>query len=267
MSTASTRATDGNRNDTCEVLDSALSEGQLSTEEHRQRVKAAINATTLGELQSLVSDLQIRSAPVPLPKLKSLAGSWGIRIAVLVVLVFLGVGIGWALYRNSASPHDFTPDRGAKSDVASPAVVTPQAAPTQAPTAAPPQASPQPQAPTQLLSLGGLSGLIAQIRSTFGDTLGYELVVYPDHAGLTRPDSVNAHKIVAYTCGGNGWSKNLGASRPPDTVVGDLGKFDIQAVMGALHAAPQTLHMDGGKVENMIIEAANDGTLVARHSK
>ncbi|MGO9510020.1 MAG: hypothetical protein ACLPXZ_22735 [Mycobacterium sp.] len=86
-------------------------------------------------------------------------------------------------------------------------------------------------------------------------------MVYPDHAGLTRPDSVNAHKIVAYTYGGNGWSKNLGASRPPDTVVGDLGKFDIQAVMGALHAAPQTLHMDGGKVENMIIEAANDGTL------
>ncbi|MGO9510019.1 MAG: DUF1707 domain-containing protein [Mycobacterium sp.] len=188
MSTASTRATDGNRNDTCEVLDSALSEGQLSTEEHRQRVKAAINATTLGELQSLVSDLQIRSAPVPLPKLKSLAGSWGIRIAVLVVLVFLGVGIGWALYRNSASPHDFTPDRGAKSDVASPAVVTPQAAPTQAPTAAPPQASPQPQAPTQLLSLGGLSGLIAQIRSTVTRwaTSWWSIPIMPGSPVLTR---------------------------------------------------------------------------------
>jgi hypothetical protein len=37
----------------------------------RQRVSAATNATTLGELQSLVSDLQIHKAPVQLPRLKS----------------------------------------------------------------------------------------------------------------------------------------------------------------------------------------------------
>jgi Domain of unknown function (DUF1707) len=47
-----TRAKDSDRNNTCQVLDTALSEGQLSMEEHRQRVSAATNATTLGELQS-----------------------------------------------------------------------------------------------------------------------------------------------------------------------------------------------------------------------
>jgi hypothetical protein len=247
--------------DTCQVLDSALSEGQLSMEEHRQRVSAATNAATLGELQSLVSDLQIHSAPVQSPKSKSLVGGWGIRIAVLVVMVLLSIGIGWGLYRNTASRHDLTPDPGAKPGVASPVNVSPQTAPTQAPTTAPPQASTQPQPPTQLLSLGGLSGLLAQIRTTFGDTMGYTLVVYPDHAGLTRPDSVNAHKTVAYTYGSGGWSKNHGASIPPDTTVGDLGKFDVQAVIGALRAAPKTLHMDGGAPENMIIESAKDGTL------
>jgi Domain of unknown function (DUF1707) len=49
------------------VLDSALGEGQLSMEEHRQRVSAATNAATLGELQSLVADLQTANASVKLP--------------------------------------------------------------------------------------------------------------------------------------------------------------------------------------------------------
>jgi hypothetical protein len=51
---AGTRAKDSDRNNTCRVLDTALGEGQLSMEEHRQRVGAATNAATLGELQSLV---------------------------------------------------------------------------------------------------------------------------------------------------------------------------------------------------------------------
>ena len=52
--TASTRAKDSDRNDICQVLDTALSEGQLSMSEHGQRVKAATTATTLGDLRALV---------------------------------------------------------------------------------------------------------------------------------------------------------------------------------------------------------------------
>src|SRR6476660_3001765 len=100
--TPGTRAKDSDRNDTCAVLDSALADGQLSGEEHRQRVASATNAATLGELQSLVVDLQTNNAPVQLPTLKSpsrLAGSgWGIKAAISGVLVLLGMGIGWGLY-------------------------------------------------------------------------------------------------------------------------------------------------------------------------
>mgnify|MGYP003291021026 CR=1 FL=1 len=39
--TAGTRAKDTDRNDTCQILDSALGEGQLSMEEHRERVAPA----------------------------------------------------------------------------------------------------------------------------------------------------------------------------------------------------------------------------------
>ena len=115
--TASTRAKDSDRNDTCQVLDSALAEGQLSMEEHRQRVGSATNAATLGELQSLVSDLQNANAPVQLPTLKSrprlpAGAGWGLRIATAAVLVLLGMGIGWGLYGNTASPLSFETDPG-----------------------------------------------------------------------------------------------------------------------------------------------------------
>ena len=67
MATRQTRAKDSDRTDTCQVLDSAFGEGQLSMEEHRQRVATATTAATLGELQSLVADLQTANAPVKSP--------------------------------------------------------------------------------------------------------------------------------------------------------------------------------------------------------
>ncbi|WP_369807454.1 DUF1707 domain-containing protein [Mycobacterium sp. E3305] len=83
---ASTRAKDVNRQDACKILDNALNDGELSMEEHRERVSAATKAVTLGDLQDLVSDLQtdssalptttVRTRPVP-PRL----GGWGVLAA------------------------------------------------------------------------------------------------------------------------------------------------------------------------------------------
>ena len=58
------------RSDTCQILDTALSDGRLSMTEHPERVKTATNGATLGELHSLVSDLQTANAPVQLPPLQ-----------------------------------------------------------------------------------------------------------------------------------------------------------------------------------------------------
>ena len=65
--TPGTRAKDSDRNDTCQILDSALADGQLSMEEHRTRVALATGAETLGDLKSLVSDLQTNNAGVQSP--------------------------------------------------------------------------------------------------------------------------------------------------------------------------------------------------------
>ena len=71
---------DSDRTGTCQILDAALADGQLSMAEHAQRVQSATRAATLGELRSLVGDLQTANAPVRLPALTTpgrLRPGWG----------------------------------------------------------------------------------------------------------------------------------------------------------------------------------------------
>jgi hypothetical protein len=242
--TAGTRAKDSDRTDTCQILDSALSEGQLSMAEHGERVKAATNAATLGELQALVSDLQNSNAPVQLPNLKKPSrvgsGNWKFGLAVSAVLVVLGIAIGWGLYGNTPSPLNFTSDPGAKSDGITPVVLTP---------------------PKQLHSLGGLTGLIEQTKKRFGDTNGYRLIVYPDYASLTRPDPNEERRELSYTYRG-GWDDPTAHSKSDDATVVDVGKFDIKAVIGVLRGAPETLCIKPADVNStyLSIDSSRDPT-------
>lgn len=224
--TASTRAKDSDRTDTCQILDTALAEGQLSMAEHAERVKTATGAATLGELRSLVGDLQTGNAPVQLPTLRPprAAGTgptWAIRLAAAGVLVLLGIGIGWGLYGNTSSPFTRAPDPGAKPDGIGAVVLSP---------------------PRQLHSLGGLNGLLEQMRKKFGDTLGYRLVIYPEYAVLARADSGDERRELDYTYRG-GWDDPSTSAKSTDARVIDLGKFDTAAVVGVLRGAPETLNI------------------------
>ena len=242
-----TRARDSDRTDTCQILDTALAEGQLSMTEHAQRVKAATNAATLGDLRSLVGDLQTANAPVQLPDRKPArltAGSpasWGMRLAVGAVLVLLGIGIGWGLYGNSGSPVSLTRDPGAKADGVEPVVLTP---------------------PRQLQSLGGLNGLFEQMRKKFGDTSGYRMVVYPDYASLDRPDPNDDRRQLNYFYRG-GFGDPTASARGADDRLVDLAKFDTTAIIGVLRGAPETLGIrkaDEIKSTYLIIGPARDLT-------
>lgn len=228
-----TRAKDTDRNDTCQILDSALADGQLSMDEHRSRVTSATSAATLGELQSLVSDLQTDKAPVQLPdlrepsklaaamKMPSRGRARGMGIAFSVAFILFGVIIGWGLYGNSSSPLDFTTDPGAKADGVVPIVVTP---------------------PQQLQSLGGLSGLFEQMRQRFGDTTGYSLTIRPDRASLERPDPRDDRRVLSYDYRG-GWTDSPSSTTRSDERAVDLAKFDYAKIIGLLRGAPDTLEM------------------------
>ncbi|OBH42237.1 DUF1707 SHOCT-like domain-containing protein [Mycobacterium mantenii] len=244
--TTTTRAKDSDRQNTCTVLDGALADGELSAEEHRERVSAATKAVTLGDLHALVADLQT-SAARQLPNLDARpkvprVGGWGVLAAAFVVSVLLGVGIGWGLYGNTRSPLDFTTDPGAKPDGVNAVVLTP---------------------PTQLHSVGGLTGLLEQMRKRFGDTVGYRLVIYPTYAALDRPDPADDRRVLAYTYRG-GWgdptSSAKSSSDGPAPV--DLSKFDVTKTVGIMRGAPETLHMKPSDVKTsyLIVEPATDPT-------
>jgi hypothetical protein len=244
-----TRAKDSDRNNTCQVLDSALADGQLSMEEHRTRVATATKAATLGDLQSLVDDLQNDNAPVQMPDLKKhlplrgptgvAGGGWGIRAAVAGVLVVLGIAIGWGLYGNTPSPLSFTSDPGAQADGISPVVLT---------------------APKQLQSFGGLTGLIEQMRQRFGDTMGYKLLVYPDYGSLDRADPNDNRRKISYDYrGGWGDGDDPSAIGEDDRLV-DMSNIDVTAIVGVLRGAPRTLGIDNSDVKNvyLILEPSKD---------
>lgn len=242
--TASTRAKDSDRTDTCQILDTALAEGQLSMSEHADRVKAATNAATLGELRSLVADLQTANAPVQLPTLRSRPAGpgpgWGLRAATAAVLVALGIGIGWGLFGNTGSPFSRAADPGAKPDGIAPVVLA---------------------APRQLHSLGGLNGLLQQMRKKFADTNGYRMVIYPDYAVLDRPDPGDDRRTLSYTYRG-GWDDPSTGPKSSDARVVDLGAFDVTAIVGVLRGAPETLNIKPGDVKStyLTLDPARDPT-------
>jgi len=216
-------------------------------EEHRERVSTATNAVTLGDLRALVADLQTGSAALQPPAVMSFDKlskyrSWGLLAAAFVVSVLLGIGIGWGLYGNTGSPLDFTTDPGAKPDGVGPVVLTP---------------------PTQLHSVGGLTGLMEQTRKRFGNTMGYRLVIYPTYAVLDRPNSSDDRRTLAYDYRGGWGDPTSSAKSSADAPVPvDLGRFDITATVGIMRGAPQTLHMKPSDVKTtyLVIEPATDPT-------
>jgi Domain of unknown function (DUF1707) len=237
--TAGTRAKDSDRNDTCRILDNALSEGQLSMTEHGERVKAATNAATLGELQHLVSDLQNSNSPVQLPSLKKrprlpgAGSSRGIGIAIAAVLVVLGIAIGWGLYGNTSSPLSFQTDPGAKSDGIQAEVLTP---------------------PRQLLSLGGINGLFEQMRKKFGNTMGFNLDIRADSAYLRIPDPRDGRRTLQYMYRG-GWEDDPSDSTTEEgarTI--DLAKFDVTKIVAILRGAPETVNIQPNEAKDVRLD-------------
>jgi hypothetical protein len=111
----------------------------------------------------------------------------------------------------------------------------------------------------QLQTVAGLNGLLTDVRNHFGDTVGYDLMVYPDHAGITRADpSNNRHNQTFDNFDGN-WRLVDGSDSPPGgEFVTDLSKFDVAAVIAKLPGAAQALGMTDVKETTLMIRGLAD---------
>lgn len=113
----------------------------------------------------------------------------------------------------------------------------------------------------QLHSLGGLTGLVEQMKQKFGDTNGYRLIVYPDYASLDRPDPNDDRRQLSYTYRG-GWGDPTTSATSDDDRLVDVGKFDIKTVVGVMRGAPETLCMKPADVKStyLSIDPSRDPT-------
>jgi serine/threonine-protein kinase len=140
------------------------------------------------------------------------------------------------------------------------APATTSSAPTATQSAAP--------GPSQLHTAEGLSGLLDTLRSKFGDTMGFQMVVYPDYATVGRADPTNSHVKQDFMYRGGQWS-SWGSDTTTSSfdVLGDLGAFDVGAVAATLAGAPQALGAPPGSGSYLIVEGAEGGVLeLAIHS-
>ncbi|MBI3227841.1 MAG: DUF1707 domain-containing protein [Mycolicibacterium cosmeticum] len=242
---ARTRAKDSDRDATCRILDDALGDGQLSGEEHRRRVATAVAATTLGELEPLVADLQLVTGVQQRPS--GATRSRGPILAVAGVVAVAIVAVGWGLAKD---------DSPAPAGKPSPAVPVPEehvvldtvVAP--APDTVPPAVL---KPVGDLLTAEGLTAVIDAIRARFGDTMGYELAISTDRATLARPDPADDRSKMLYPFRG-GWDDPSQRQRSDTDDLTDLAAFDIPATAAALATAPATLNIAPGDVASVDLD-------------
>lgn len=243
-----TRAKDSDRDATCRLLDNALADGQLSGDEHRRRVTAAVTATTLGELDALLADLQIpdeqRPAPVRPGRRRRnlvLAGVGAAAAIVIAVVAFSG-GPDATTPANSPSPQPSSAAPVAESHKALSTVAVPDTVP---PVVVKPA--------RDLLTAEGLSAIIDSIRGRFGDTTGYELAITTDQAYLARPDPADDQQKMVYPYRG-GWDDPSRRDRSDTDDLTDVAAFDTAATAAAVAAAPATLNIAPADVASTYLD-------------
>jgi hypothetical protein len=104
---ATTRASDHDREQTANCLRHAAAEGRLLAEELEDRLAGAFSAKTYGELDALVSDLpssmpQDRRRPIDLVRLRPVIA---LAAALLIALVLMAGALGLGIRHSSAAAY------------------------------------------------------------------------------------------------------------------------------------------------------------------
>ena len=154
-------------------------------------------------------------------------------MAVVVIVVAVVVVIVWP----DGSSGDRPTTRAQPTEQRLPSVPStrPSAPGTNSTTAAPTSAAPTPAGPAELHTAEGLSGLLETIRNRFGDTMGFQLVVYPEYAITERVSPTNSHveQDFMYRDGQwNGWGADTTTSS--FDALADLSAFNVAAVAATL---------------------------------
>ena len=195
-----------------------------------------------------------------------------IGVAVLVVAALIvGVIVGAVLLFGGGNKSSTATHGSSVAPSSGSITTTPGTSTSTSRTSATTSTSAAPAGPAQLLTPDGLSGLLTTIRDKFGDTMGYQLVVYPDYAVLWRGDPTNKHVKKSYLYDLRSFlpQNSRGSWNPwaPDEsissmdVLVDLGQFNAPAVIAQLKNPPPELNITDNSQSYLIVEGAEGGGL------
>jgi serine/threonine protein kinase len=191
-----------------------------------------------------------------------------IVLAVLVVAALIGAAIYGVILLSGGGDKNSTATHGSSVSPSSGSMTTtPRTSASTASTPTPTSARAAPTGPAQLQTSDGLTGLLTTIRDKFGDTMGYQLVVYPDYAVLERASPNNSHVKQSYLYRGSwkNWAPDMSTSS--FDVLADLSQFNAAAVSAQLKNPPPDLNITDNSQNYLIVEGAEGGGLeLAMHS-
>ncbi|BDC74897.1 DUF1707 domain-containing protein [Prescottella equi] len=231
------RARDIDRAQTCALLDAGYGEGQLDPTEYQNRTTQAMQAKTLGELASLVADLQIpahlveaarESTPTPRTPIEG-------RAVAAVVVAVLAIG-ATALYTN----------RG--GDTAPETVAAAGAAPI-------PAGEPEPIVVEAYdpVSAEGIRDFLTRYQQKFGDLLVDDVIFYPTYAFFTRALPDQPHRAQDWSFRG-GFSTSRGPDgRELGTVTVDLATLDVDRLAEVLASGADRVGLPTAHAEHVFV--------------
>lgn len=242
---SSTRARDIDRAQACGLLDAGYGEGQLDPTEYEARTTAAMKAKTLGELDALVSDLQIpdhlveaalAQAPARAPR-RRVPG----RVVAVGVVAAVAV-IGTVVFTT-------------RGDDAAPAPVENVAA-EQAPAPAPiPAGEPQPIVvePIDTATADGIAEFLRLFRDKFGDLIVDELYLEQRHASFERMLPEQPHRVQRWDFYRGFEPSGSPTSRSSDTATVDLAAIEIDRLRDLIRDAPSRVGLPAGRIDYIIV--------------
>lgn len=219
-------------------MDAGLADGQLTAAEHESRVNAAMNAKSLGELHTLIRDIQGSTPMVaqydftkPRPhRMKFLQIVIPALVTLLVVFLLIRLAGG-------------TDESGAASG----------------------QTADLPK--TGYLSQQGLHEVIDAVRDKFGTTTVDDLTAYEHYIVVFRPDPHVPRKQVTYRYDGDWNDPSNSGTRDPKVPMIDLAAMNVDRMAGVLAGAGQSLNL-GSDIDSiyLVARAEEEGPDVSIHA-
>ncbi|WP_174189628.1 DUF1707 SHOCT-like domain-containing protein [Nocardia barduliensis] len=220
------RARDTDRADVCGLLDTALAEGQLTESEHAARTAKAMRATSFGELDALIGDLQIPGelANAPVVRVdRRRPRRWLAPVSTVAAALVAGAMVG-AISRCGVDLP------GSSENV------------------------------PDMTTGAGLAYFLAEYQSQFGDLIADEVTLYPKYALVDRQTPGHASETSDYYYDGD-FRSSTTAERKSGTPAFDLASVDVPAIARLLAGAPQTVQCPDGEISHVGMEYDSPGAV------